>query len=51
MNEFKVYDRLPAESESQYLAFMCYRDQSTGRNLSKSYGRYLSLQGKLRARR
>jgi hypothetical protein len=41
MKEFKVYDRLPAESKSQYLAFMCYRDQRTGRNLSKDYGRYL----------
>jgi hypothetical protein len=41
MSEFKVYDRLPAESESQYLAFMCYRDQRTGRNLSRAYGRYL----------
>jgi hypothetical protein len=39
MREFKAYDRLPAESESQYLAFMCYRDQRTGRNLSKAYGR------------
>jgi hypothetical protein len=47
MREFKVYHRLLAESESQYLAFLCYRDQSTGRNLSRAYGRIFWIKGRL----